>query len=236
MATLNQIVDTIKNIYSGGITKVDFPFRDAQIAFMVDYHSALLRKLDIDSKGFIDSSNIQDLGCQKLTKIDAADCTLVNFGTDIKYVDIPNTLQLKKANAIEYFGSIDKTTIIPIKDPDIIPYDRYIRFPKNIGISASQIGNRIYVRGANAVDLCYVNIRGAFQTPSQVMSCNSFDTEPTCYDWDCQYPIGEHLLSDWVLPNGQPILGLFSRILNNEMKLGLTEAQMQQADKQVNPV
>lgn len=235
MATLNQIVATIKNIYSGGITKVDFPFRDAQLAFMVDYHAALLRKLDIDTKGYIDMSNIQDLGCQLLTKIDAADCTLVNYGTDIKYVDIPPTLQLKKINAIEFFGSVDKTQTIPFKDPSIVGYDKYILFKNKMALSASQIGTRIYVRGANAVDLCYVNIRGVFETPSQVVSCDSAGTQ-TCYDWDCPYPIGQHLLTGFILPNGQYIQGLFERILNGEMKLGIAREEFLQDDKQSNPV
>ena len=236
MATLNQIVATIKNVYSGGITKVDFPFRDAQLAFIVDYHSDILRKIDIDTKGYIDTTNIQDLGCMKLTKIDSADCSLVNFGTDIKYVDIPNVLQLKKTNGIEFFGSVDKQYIIPFKDPSIVGYDRYIRFPKKIGLSASQIGSRIYVRGANAVNLCYVNIRGVFETPSQVYSCPSENTNPTCYDWDCQYPLGQHLLSGFLLPNGQYIQGLFERILNGELKLGISAAEIAKTDNQVNPV
>lgn len=232
--TLNQIVYTIKNLASGGKTPNDFPFSDAQIAFMVDNHASSLRIDDINAKGFIDNSNIQDLGCQLLTKVDAADCNAVNFGVDVKYLDIPAPLQLKKSNAIEFFGMVDKTTIIPFYDVDIVPYNRYIRFPKKLGINASLIGSRIYVRGVNALDLCWVNVRGAFQLPSTVESCPSVGATPTCYDWDCPYPIGQHLLETHYI-NGVPVAGLFERVLK-EMGYGMQNAEVQAQKTNIVPV
>jgi hypothetical protein len=234
MATLNEIVYSLKNMSSGGKTPVDFPFSDAQIAHFVDNNASSLRIDDINAKGFIDNSNIQDLGCQLLTKVDSADCTLVNFGVDVKYLDIPATLQLKKNNAIEFFGMVDKTTIIPFYDVDIVPYNRYIRFPKKLGISASLIGSRIYVRGANALNLCYVNVRGAFQLPSQVESCTSEGATHTCYDWNCQYPIGQHLLETHYI-NGQAIEGLYSRVLK-ELGFGMQNSEMQLTKTEIKPV
>jgi hypothetical protein len=152
------------------------------------------------------------------------------------YVNVPPTLQLRKSNAISFFGMVDKTTIIPFKDANIVAYNKYIRFPKYLGISASLIGNRIYVRGANATGLCWVNIRGIFQTPSQVYSCPSENDIPTCFDWDCQYPIGQHLLESFLDARGQPVAGLFERILSFDMKLGLSAAQFAKTDTEVNPI
>ena len=168
MLTLNKIVATVKNMSSGGITPVDFPFRDAQIAHIVDSVADSLRITDINYKGFIDDSNVQDLGCVPLHQVDAADCDNVILGQDVKVAYIPSTLQLERVSAIKFFGFLDKVRVIPMYDTDIVPLNPYIMFPGKTGVSASQIGNKIYVRGANALNLCYVNIRGAFQMPSTV--------------------------------------------------------------------
>ena len=225
MATTRELLSTVKNVSAGGITPQDFPFKDPQIIAWIDYHADFLRKRDIDDKGFVDASNIQDLGCYPLTKIDEADCTLVNWGTDIKYVDMPNNLQLKRSNSVTFFGFVNKITSIPFKDTNIMGLNDYIRFPSKNQLSASQIGTRIYVRGANALNLCYVNIQGVFESPTQVKVCPTEGSIPTCRDWDCQYPLGSHLIAE-----------MCQRIWSIEMKLGLDMAQIEQKQGEIKPI
>lgn len=218
-STLNQIVYNIKNVHSGGLSSSDFPFSDENIAYWVQYYGNMLRKAEIEKQGYIDDSNIQDLGCVPLTKVDVADCD-VKYGYDVKKVALPSTLRIViPTPSITFFGMIDKQTSIPFRDADAIQLNKYVQFPKAIKLSAWQDGNTIYVLGANAVNLCYVNVRGVFENPAQIATFKIGESE-MCYDWDSTYPINDNLLPQ-----------LYSLIRENELNVAQKQIQIIRHEK-----
>jgi hypothetical protein len=224
MATLKELVFNLFNTPNGGKTPNDFGISLAQGAFWVNYHAAALVKKDIEDKGFIDDSNVQDLGVLTLSKVDQADSNVILWATDVKKVVIPQLLQIANTsvNSIKFFGFIDKVTNIPLCNSEVIGLQQYRQFPKKPDIWSYNIGNTIYVLGKDALDLCFVNVRGVFEFPTMIKNC-TFDTATEdCFNWDCPYPIGQHLLSGHYDVRGNYVQGLFERIWNIEMKLSLS--------------
>lgn len=208
--TQREILYDIMNTPNGGLTPNEFGYDESQVIKWIDTHAAFLRSRDINQKGFIDDSLVQDLGCQTLTKVDAADCD-IKWGTDIKKLDIPATLQLasKKIGALVFVGFIDKVTPIQLKPQEQMYLNQHSQYKSNLGLVCFQIGNTLYFHGANAVNLCYVNVRGVFETPTIVRTCASPTADEECFDLDCQYPICEILIPE-----------LKERIWNLEMRVG----------------
>jgi hypothetical protein len=199
MVTGNEILSNIKNMKSGGRATSDFSYSDDNIMHWVSAYGNMLRKKDIETTGEIDDSNVQDLGVQTLVTVDAADSAVIKFGYDIKKLVIPATLQLDKMDSITYLGTIDKgvqsiPTIIPLVKGDAIALRNYTKFPNKIKVKSYLIGNTLYFVGANAINLCYVNVRGIFEDPLEIKYCGVPDGIPVCTDLSCPYPIPEYLL------------------------------------------
>lgn len=214
MATLNEIIYNVRNIAGKGKSTRISDFSDRNIAYWAKYVRNELLYKTLKSNKDIGKQFEQDFGCLPLEIVDAANCTEIKWGENLKMITIPKLLDLPNNGGLTFFGLVDKITNIHVSmyDDSLDSFSPY----KRKGVRANIIGQNVYVRGNN--ELCYVNVRGIADDPTIVNVCGS-GGEVACYnpDTDC-YPIPSHLektMYDMIFEHVFPITSKVSQNAEN---------------------
>lgn len=191
MATLNELVYSIKNTINGGMSNRADKYPPRLIANWIRYYRAFLLKNDIKKNGAVNVGFEQALRCLTLTKADKAMCAEYCWGENVYYVEIPEIIELPDNMGLTYFGLVDMQTRIPLSDFSYGNYTNYNRFAPKKRMYAEMIKNTIYVHNVDDIyPLDGVSVRGVFADPADLSVCSSPNNPLVCFDWDKDcYPI-----------------------------------------------
>lgn len=185
MPTLDHYAYNIRNIARGGQGNSDDDrLNIRQIKFWINGYRAKGMFEVTEFGKQIDPQLIQDLGVVPLEEVDKADsnCPDVEWGCKIKKVKIPKLIDFPDLRALSYVGMINKQSPFVVNHPDTVQYKSATRFG-NLVNRVTLIHDTLYFTlKSDNVDLEYVNIRGVFENPEEVIGYSSEDCEPTCYD------------------------------------------------------
>lgn len=197
MPTLDHYAYNIRNIARGGQGNSDDERLNIRmIRFWINGYRAAGMKQVTENGNNIHPQFIQDLGVVPLQEVDKADsqCPPVEWGCSVKKVSIPNLIDFPDLRALTYIGKIDKLSGFIINNAHEASQKVHTKFGK--------IMSRVYVIGSNIYfmlndndrDLEYVNIRGVFEMPEDVVTYPTEGCEQKCYDPSVdEYPMPQSL-------------------------------------------
>ena len=207
--TLDEIAYNLLNLVRGGRSNQDEHISLDQIKFNIKHYRAMFLRRDFAKSGFNSRHVEQDLGCVKISKVDASKCcdlpsTCNVYKTDLS---IPRTVRYNFREAFTYIGDITGTGRIPLVEPNTVqflPYDKYTKDK----YKAYMIEDFLYIYNADGLE--FVNVRGVFEDPSEVSKFSCCGPDCTnCFNDDTDaFPISMDMLA--LINQG---------ILNGELRL-----------------
>jgi hypothetical protein len=206
MPSLNEIVYDIKNIAYGGVQSDDNPISDRQIAFWVNYESAVIRGQTINT-GNIPDQFIQYLECVELECVDEVECCEVSSTEKIlrSTQKLPVTIQRRGKNTIISVSSVDKVTSFS----ETTEYRRRVnKYNKYTGSKPRWFIKNDYLYVINTKMLEYVTVGGVFEDPTEAANFLNCAGD-TCFTWDSKYPITMQMtkiIVDTILNNRMQIV------------------------------
>lgn len=175
------------NVIRGGVTTDDSntpPLR--LVMWQVEYYRMKAISDWAEAHRFepLDPQLQSDLGCLPLETVDMAECECIKWGCNVKKVKLPKFIFHAGRVQIGFIGLIDKRTRFVIAaNPQAIKAMMESRFANPDAIYGYIIGQNLYVvTKADMTLLCYVNVRGWLERPSEEAA--------GCFDiWSEDYPI-----------------------------------------------
>jgi hypothetical protein len=196
MASYNEIVYNLKNIYRGGITSDDETLSDRQLLFIFNYYRAKLIREDLNKGRTIDRSIIQNLGCVPVECVDATECCeLIDSGVKVLRTKepIPHLLELYERDLLTFVGTVDKVTSFQISTEAQIRWSANNKYTgKSPKAFLRDDKNYLYIANAPK-GLELINVQGVFENPEEASKFNHCDGEP-CFTKDSTYPVSAHML------------------------------------------
>jgi hypothetical protein len=210
MLTLDHYAYNIRNIARGGQGNSDDErINIRQIRFWINGYRASGMFETTDFGKDIHPQLIQDLGIVPLTEVDKSDseCPKVDWGCTIKKVKIPKLIDFPDLRALSYVGYISKQGGFIINHPDQAILKSKTKFG-NLKSRVYPIGDYLYfILSDNDSELEYVNIRGVFENPEDVVTYPTAGCEQKCYNPGAdEYPMPRRLY-EYVL----------TKVLRNEL-------------------
>lgn len=198
MVTLNQLAYDLLELVRPNIAD-DEAIDLRQVKFWIHNQRALWLRNELNRFRTIDDNIIQDLGCVELEVADRSTCADLPIDCDILRTkkEIPNTIELHNKTALTRIGPLDKT----MAPYSIVEYNRAIfsgngRFNRQ-QIFAFLLNNRVYLKisplNKDGKYLEYLNIRGVFETPTDVAGFNDPEGVP-CYTDNTKYPVNRWMI------------------------------------------
>jgi len=190
--TLNELAYNIRNIaYKGQGDSDDTKLNIRQIKFWINQHRASAIFQATDWGKDLPPTYFQDLGVVPLSDVDKSDssCPSVPWGCEIKKVELPQLIQFPQYRGL-WVGLIDKQTPLQIDNPDTHFFTSQTRFGQNF-TRVYMIKNTLYVVTKNGFeDMEYINVRGVFENPEEVMQWSTPGCEPVVCNLDDEpYPM-----------------------------------------------
>jgi len=185
MPTLDQYAFNIRNIARGGQGDSDDErLNIKQVRFWINgYRASGIFEITDYGKD-IDPQLVQDLGVIPLVEVDKADseCPDVEWGCKIKKVVLPKLVDFPDLRALSYVGKINKQSPFVVNFPDTANYKAATRFGK-LSNRCFLIGQNLYViLVGDDIDMQYINVRGVFEQPQEVVGYSTEGCEPRCFD------------------------------------------------------
>ena len=210
----SSIINTAKG---GGIPSDDTRLSSRLVNFWIRYHrAAIIVEATAFGKNYLPEL-IQDLGCLELTDIDKSEggtsSLNVEWGCNIKKVEIPSLVDLPNDRALAFVGLIDKQTpfeVITAEQSSLIPF----MMITNNSYRQYRIGTTLYIISPINKRLRYINVRGIFGKPEDVTSTDLQGTA-TCFNENTDdYPIPDRLVAK-----------LIENIMKKELMLSITVSE-----------
>lgn len=197
MPTLDHYAYNIRNIARGGQGNSDDErLNIRQIRFWINGYRASGMFQTTDYGKDIHPQLEQDLGVIPLQEVDKADsnCPKVDWGCTIKKIQIPTLIDFPDLRALTFIGKIDKVSAFISSNSHTANQKRHTRFG-NILSRAYIIGKNVYfILSENDSELEYVNVRGIFEMPEDVVTYPTEGCEQKCYDpAEDDYPMPQRL-------------------------------------------
>ena len=177
----------------------DTDIEPREIAFQVSVQRALLIRNELNKSRTIDPDIIQDLGCVAMEAADPAECCDVSTGCKVMrtVLEIPTTIELHNDIGITRIGPINKT--LKEYSRTTLEGAKWVgngKYTKN-EIYAYITNNRVYLVSNNDKHkfIDYINIRGVFENPSDIIPFTNCSTGTSCYSSDDKYPLKSWMFS-----------------------------------------
>lgn len=211
MATYNQLIYNLKNLYRGGLTSDDESISNRQLMFIFNTYRAKLVREDLNKKRTIDRQLIQDLGCIKMICVDAAECCEIDdSGAKVlrSKEPIPKFLELYDKTLLTFVGTVDRQNPFQISTETKSRWSKYNKYTsKSTRAYLKLFNDDIYLYVTNAPKgLELINVQGIFEDPEKASKFSHCNGEP-CFSYDGEYPISAHMI---------PIINQL--IMQNELK------------------
>lgn len=193
---LNELAYNIKHLAHGGQgDSDDHKLNIRQIKFWINQYRASGIPQFTDFGKNISHNFFQDMGVVPLLDVDKSDsnCPVIPWKCEIKKVVLPKLVHLPEHRNL-WIGLIDKQTPIIPDDSNTHFFTVQSRFGGQFH-RAYLIGNTLYVtvkEGYEAME--YINIRGVFENPEEVMNYSAAGCTPTVCNLDKEeYPMDSGL-------------------------------------------
>ena len=197
MATYNQIIYNIRNLYRGGLASDDDTVSDRQILFVFNTHRAFLVQQDKRKGRSYDRQVVQDLGRLEVECVDAAECCEIGLtGSNVLRTKekLPAFLEIDGTIAITYVGRVDKQEAFQVSSRTQTRWSRFNKFTSK-AVKAYIDNNNGYLYIENAPKgLELINVQGVLAEPEKIkdfMDCPGDD----CFSFDEKYPINEGMIA-----------------------------------------
>lgn len=197
MATYNQIIYNIRNLYRGGLSSDDDSVSDRQILFIFNTHRAFLIQQDKRKGRSYDRQVVQDLGCIELECVDAAECCEVGLtGTNVLRTKdpLPAFLEIDGTVGITFVGRVDKVESYPLTSKAQTRWSEFNKFTPKVtrAYLASSTGYLYIDNAPKGLEL--INVQGVLAEPEKIkdfMDCPGGD----CFSFDEKYPVNEGMIA-----------------------------------------
>lgn len=185
MPKFSEVIYTVKNLPRGGNgDSRSNPYTDRQLAFIINYHRAVLIKQYKDKSKYISQNHTQTLGSVEVIQASKNECCDIDCDLgDIVYRTknpIPRVIDTNGWNLITYVGTIDGLTNWQRTTYNKLSLDKYSKYtgkrPKWY-----ELNNYLYIANPPSKLLKYINIQGVFEDP---LAANNFK-ECGCDGEDC---------------------------------------------------
>lgn len=214
MATYNELVYNLNNIYAGGIESDDNNISNDQLIWIFNKYRAKLIREDLNKKRSIDPQLIQNLGCVELECVDASECCDIQSHTTIlrSRLPLPRVIEGYRKNYLLFVGTVDKVIPFTITTESQARWSKYNKYTGKSPRAYIRDDDRyLYLINApEGLELITVDIIA--EDPQEAREFYSCSGEP-CFDYDMEYPISAHMI---------PIIN--SLILQNELRIIETTA------------
>lgn len=195
MATYNEIIYNLSNLYDGGIGSDDDNISNDQLIWLFNNYRAKLIREDLSKKRSIDPQIVQSLGCVRFECVDASECCdIPSYTTVLRSVlPIPKMIEGYQKNYLTYVGTVDKQTPYLITSEAQTRWSKYNKYTSKVG-RAYLINDDRYLYIANAPEgLEVLNVQGIFENPEDATKFTTCAGEP-CFTRDEDYPISAHMI------------------------------------------
>jgi hypothetical protein len=205
--TLNEIAHNILNLLRGGRPSQSEHITLDQIKFNIKYYRAMLIRRDYARNGIITRHLEQDLGCLELEEVNASQCCNLPVSCSVSKTihKVPRTVRFNLKEALTYVGDVTGLVTIPVVDPHVITYLTHDKYTGN-KYKAYMIEDYLYVY--NAKGLQFVNVRGIFEEPLDLVNFDCKDG--ACYDSKGPYPMPADMIQSVTLGMASGELQLLS--------------------------
>ncbi len=203
MATLEELIYNVKNVFKGGVTSVDDDLSDDQVAFWLATERGLLLKEDFEENKALNNVLIQDLGCISVECVDKVECCNLGFDSETTiYRTVPtvpkpiiiNWSGIHNTVLFTYIGLATHDSPFEFTSEAIAHWSRYKKYTKQLPRSFYR-HERIYITNIkNPSSLEIINIKGIFENPEDAKDFNKCTGEP-CFTKQMSYPIASYSLS-----------------------------------------
>lgn len=193
MATYNELIYNLKNLYEGGIGSDDDNIADDQIIFMFDYYRAKLIREDLMKGRSISPFLIQEIGCMELETVDKSDCCDIKTDCYILKTKekLPKVIEVYDKNLIVYIGSPDHETSFPLGSEVQNKWAKYNKYTSD-AVRSFIRGDYLYIINSDTID--FVTVQAVFENPKEIAKFKTCDGKP-CFSYEDQYPVSAHMIS-----------------------------------------
>lgn len=199
MATIKEIIYTIRALRYDSHTPDDFAISDARLQHFVDVERSFLLKQYLDKDRIVPKQVEQVIECLPLECIDISSCIDCGFAAEeyiLRTPELPKPINYNFAtdSAAELFTGISTPVGTPIEftSQAIAYWGAHSKYSKKMP-RAYYKNNRLYF--TNVGDLKFVQIKGVFENPAKLAEFNTCTGE-VCFDEETtQYPILDYHLS-----------------------------------------
>lgn len=196
MATYNEIIYNLRNLYRGGLSSDDDPISDRQLLFIFNNQRAFLIHQKNEIGRYVNRKLIQDLGCVEMECVDAAECCeIVNSGSSIlkSKKSLPAFLNKNGTPMITFVGTIDKLISFQLSNRAQTTWAKYNKFTsKSPKVFIGGTDDHLY--GVNLPKgIEFLAVQGVLNQPHKIedfINC----PKDICFSLDDEYPIGEELI------------------------------------------
>jgi hypothetical protein len=233
MATLLEIVYSIRNMAYGGQSASDSTVSTSQISFWVNTERSKLLKEEFEKNKLMNPRWIQDLGCVPVQCLDKVQCCELNYRSDefiyrtVNRIPDPTGINWSGLHSnvlLTYVGLATHDQPFEFTAEPIAHWSRYKRFTSNKPRSFYRDGYVYITNIKNPSHLEVINIKGVFEDPEKVAIYNVCNN-PDCSE-DVEYPIPSHLISPlqqlvydkWLLPTMRTVTDYINDARENKVQ------------------
>jgi len=209
MATYNEIIYNLANLYDGGIGSDDGNISNEQIIFIFNQYRAKLIREDLEKKRSIDPQIVQNLGCVEVECVDAYECCdILSYTTILRSKKpLPKSIEGYNKNYLIFVGTVDKATSFMVTSEAQARWGGNNKYTGKTPKAYIRDNDRyLYLINAPAgIELITVDIIA--ENPKEAAKFTTCADTP-CFTEDMEYPISAHMI---------PIIN--SLMAQNELRL-----------------
>ena len=195
MATYNEIIYNLSNLYDGGIGSDDDNVSNEQLIWLFNQYRAKLIREDLEKKRTIDPQLVQNLGCVEVECVDASECCdILSYSTILRSKKpLPKSIEGYGKNYLLFVGTVDKS------ESFLVTSETQARWSSGSKYTAKH--PRAYIRDSDRY-LYLINIPEGTQivtvdilaeNPEDAQKFTTCAGEP-CFTRDMEYPISAHMI------------------------------------------
>jgi hypothetical protein len=231
MATYNEIIYNLSNLYDGGIGSDDDNISNDQLIWIFNQYRAKLIREDLNKKRSIDPQLVQNLGCVELECVDASECCDVKSYTTIlrSKEPLPKSIEGYNKNYLLFVGSVDKRISYLITTETQARWGQYNKYTGSAPKAYIRDDDRyLYVINApEGIEVITVDIIA--ENPEDAEKFSTCSGEP-CFNRDMEYPISAHMIpiiNSLIIQNELRLLSMTNDDITNNTKDDTEQAQPQ---------
>lgn len=190
MATYNELIYNVKNLFQGGIGSDDYNVSDSQVLFILNYLRAKLIRED-QMKGRSLSPFLTQEICLDMEFADKSDCCIETNCYILKSTKpVPKVVEVYDRLLITFIGSTDYEEAFPLASEAKLRWSKYNKYTADSLRSFLRNG---YLYLVNDTDIEKVAFQAVFEQPQEVAGFKTCSGKP-CFSLDDEYPVSAHMI------------------------------------------